>query len=168
MSKIITFSTSFPSYHIRKGEPTYFVEKFWESIGLPDKEYVFSLPDQFVNFLRKDSEIICEKHHTIRAGKRFKEGEYFSPRIWSGKPYRSKQIIIAPDTLIVKTYDIEINKGGSIFINNKHYGYYGEICKNDGLTPKDFRSWFNMDNYEGIPKEPFFGQIIVWNEKINY
>lgn len=33
MSKVITFSRTFPAYHPRKGEPTYFVEKFWTSIN---------------------------------------------------------------------------------------------------------------------------------------
>ena len=35
MSKVITFSRYFPSYHPRKGEPTFFVEKIhWGLIDL--------------------------------------------------------------------------------------------------------------------------------------
>jgi hypothetical protein len=31
MSKVITFSRVFPSYHPKKGQPTYFVEKLYKS-----------------------------------------------------------------------------------------------------------------------------------------
>lgn len=41
------------------------------------------------------------KYHTIRAGNRFKKGDYFSPRIWTDKPYASKQYQFHPDILIV-------------------------------------------------------------------
>jgi hypothetical protein len=73
MAKVLTFSRTFPKYHPKAGQPTYFVEKFWESIGLPDKEYCFNLPDEYQNFLRADSKLIWPKHHTIRAGHRFKK-----------------------------------------------------------------------------------------------
>jgi len=32
MARVITFSTKFPSYHSKKGEPTYFVEAFYKSL----------------------------------------------------------------------------------------------------------------------------------------
>lgn len=54
--------------------------------------------DKFINGFSKE--------HTIRKGKRWKVGDKFSPRIWSGKPYKSKQIILAPDTEIKQVFDI--------------------------------------------------------------
>lgn len=168
MAKVITFSRQYPGYHKRAGEPTYFVEKFWESIGLPDAVYTNRLPDEYSNFLRRHSQTIWPKHHTIRGGHRFKKGEYFSPHVWSGRPYHTKQITFAPDTLITNVWNFDIDKHGSMFINGKHFAYYGDISKNDGLTPPDFLSWFKMDNYEHYPPKAFDGQIICWNPDTNY
>ena len=110
------------------------------------------------------------KHHTIRAGHRFKVGDKFSPRVWSGNPYNSKQIIIAPDTEIVKVWDfvIKLDEADepSIYLNGKFYSQIGagdsvEIAKNDGLTVMDMKLWFKH------PK-PFDGQIIAWSDIPNY
>lgn len=161
MSKVITFSTKFPSYHPRKGEPTLFVEKIYKSLYL-----MKAVPEELYNvfdFSIMNNDAISPKHHTIRAGKRWKVSDKFSPRIWSGKPYHSKQIIIAEDIEIKKVWDIEIDINGVIAIN----GFYSEIeddveviSANDGLDPFDFMWWFN--------KLPFNGQIICWNEQIEY
>ena len=172
MSRVITFSRVFPSYHPNKGQPTYFVEKFWESIGLPDKEYSFNMPDEYQNFLRADSMDVWAKHHTIRAGNRWSVGDKFSPRVWSGKPYRSKQIIIAPDIEIKKVWDFEIYNSEMYRIGKKtgnldyrkgiHWHYLlGDVAKNDGLDVDDLMSWFQY------PK-PFKGQIVCWSETVEY
>lgn len=61
------------------------------------------------------------KGHTVRAGHRFKPGDIVSLRVWgndvnpkSGRsgPYHSKQIIIAPDIQVKKTWDFEIDACG--------------------------------------------------------
>lgn len=165
MSKVITFSRVFPSTHPKKGEPTYFIEKIWECIGLPSKDYSFNLPDEYVIFLRADSSEIWSKSHTIRNGNRWKVGDKFSPRVWSGKPYCSIQIIIAPDIEIKKVFDIEIYPTSEVLINGKFFCSFGSenwhtLCKNDGLNPLDMRNWFS--------KLPFKGQIICWDNSINY
>lgn len=76
MSKVITFSRVFPSDHPRKGEPTFFVEKLYNSLygrnnlkGYP--------PGIFI-----DDSIRDIKVHTIRSGHRWKVGDKFSP-FWS-------------------------------------------------------------------------------------
>lgn len=167
MSRVITFSRVFPSYHPRKGEPTYFVEKVWESLypEIVGWEGFFKLNEQFNIGLNN---IYEPKHHTIRAGNRFKEGDYFSPRVWSGKPYRSKQIVIAPDIKIKKTWDIliddvplfQVMKPINGDITHSYLLPNGDVACNDGLAYIDFVNWFN--------KRPFRGQIICWNENINY
>lgn len=180
MAKVITFSRTFPAYHPRKGEPTYFVEKFWNSIPKLDFELIGSLNK---NISEKDFNVFIEsltrniniKKHTIRAGHRFKAGDFFSPRVWgndinhkSGKsgPYNSKQIIIGPDIEIQKIWDIEIIQGEHFFVV-KIEGYKKgasdvEILSiNDGLELRDFFDWFELNL-------PFKGQIICWNEDINY
>lgn len=179
MAKVITFSTLFPSYHPKKGNPTYFAKKIWRStkifkhISAKEFEnyYRNSYPDNpFVSFIPTNDDEGMAKHHTIRAGKRFKEGEYFSPRIWSGKPYNSKQIIIAPEIKIQKVFDIEVctynineKKSGisAFIINDKIITDWQNIAQNDGLSQQDLLDWF-------LPNAPFKGQIICWNKNIEY
>lgn len=115
-------------------------------------------------------DILEEKHHTIRRGYRWKVGDKFSPRVWSGKPYQSKQIIIAPDIEIKKIWDVEIFMlegrlhAGIPEANNIHRLLpLNQIAKNDGLTFEDMRDWFNVK--EG---KHFHGQILCWNENIEY
>jgi hypothetical protein len=166
MSKVLTFSRVFPSYHPRKGEPTYFVEKITRSLH----EQGLKPWDILNKIFSNEMYYICEaKHHTIRAGHRWKVGDKFSPRVWSGKPYQSKQIIIAPDIEIKKVWDIRIhtiahwiNYSGMMFPID-----YKELAKNDGLSTKDFLDWFGNPTQKGF-KDVFFGQIICWNENIEY
>lgn len=172
MSKVITFSRTFPSYHPKAGQPTFFVEKLWESYQSIQSEVSAILTPiaPYIQDYKASNDFNYKKygpkHHTIRAGNRFKVGEYFSPRVWSGIPYNSKQIIIAPDIEVVKTFTFQINKWGSIIIGSKPYSYFGEVCKNDGLEPPDFLNWFKI-KYDTINK-PFTGQIICWDKNIEY
>lgn len=163
MSKVITFSRVFPAYHPKAGQPTFFVEKLWESIGLPTKDFAFNMPDAYQNFLRADSADVWAKHHIILAGNHWEVGDKFSPIVRSGKPYRSKQIIIAPDIEIKKVWKFEVRDGAYIYIDDKlvQSWNHDEIAKNDGLSEDDLKAWFNW------PK-PFTGQILCWNENINY
>lgn len=171
MSKVITFSRVFPAYHPRKGEPTFFLEKIWSSLN----ECYF---DQ-IGDLDVSTEYFDPKHHTIRDNYRFKAGDYFSPRIWgtdinpkSGRsgPYQSKQIIIAPDIKIEKTWRFEIKNNSEIYIDGKffyqnHISEWHEnielLAKNDGLTAGELFHWLKYP-------QPFDGQIICWEPNINY
>lgn len=167
MSKVITFSRTYPSYHPRAGEPTYFVEKMLKSLEPESKTwnppYAQLLKNGLSLFV---GDLIEPKHHTIRAGHRWKEGDWFSPRVWSGKPYNSKQIQFAPDIQIKKVWDFDISgHDGKFFIDGKTLAechiFLIDIAENDGLTAADFRAWFKH------PK-PFSGQIICWSDTINY
>jgi len=173
--RVLTFATSFPSTHPRKGEPTYFVEKILNSINHKyevsayevDKLLGFSLLDQFGIKL-------LPKHHTIRAdrkdGKKWKAGDYFSPRVWSGRPRVSKQIVIAPPIKVEKVWDINIYPTYDVWINDETLLRIGSedwetLATNDGLNGKDLTDWFipNPKKFKG-----FSGQIICWNNEINY
>jgi hypothetical protein len=100
MSRVITFSRYFPAHHPRCGESTYFVEKIWASL---ETSFLDQLADEDRIFNpRLSLDVFAPKHHTIRAGHRFKAGDWFSPRVWSGKPYNSKQIQFAPDIQVKK------------------------------------------------------------------
>lgn len=169
MAKVIIFSRVFPSYHPKKGEPTYFIEKFLK--GCPDQiTPIWRSEENRVKLLQLELRKWNDfhpKYHTIRAGNRFKPGDYFSPRVWYGKPYKSKQMTIGADTLIVKTYDFEIDLNGVYSIDGKYIDEetYPVLAMNDGLTEEDMQFWF-MPNYDK-PKE-FHGQIIIWNDIVNY
>lgn len=155
MSKVITFSRKFPGGHASAGEPTHFVEKIWAAIGEARFDKV---PDC-------DRGKFGPKSHTTRAGRRFKPGDVFSPRVWSGTPYKSPQVIIARDLPVVSTWDIELYIREEVAVLNGHTVIYKyddlikKLARNDGLTLREFRSWF---------REPFSGQVICWSPYISY
>lgn len=177
MAKVITFSKVFPKGHPKQGQPTHFVEQISASLNLPLMgvnsmnflcELNLKIPSSVLSdFDRSLISIPLDKrkNHTIRAGNRFKKGDFFSPRVWSGKPYNSKMITIAPDTEIINTWSIEIYPTGEIMINGKFFcslcseNWY-KLCKNDGLSSEDMRNWFS--------KLPFKGQIICWLDNVSY
>jgi hypothetical protein len=170
MSKVITFSRTFPGYHPRKGEPTYFVEKVCKSLSLSTLPCSQLLKNGLPLFI---GDLIEPKHHTIRTGHRWKVGDWFSPRVWSGKPYNSKQIQFAPDIQIKKIWDFDIH-GTDRYLNGRmEYALVGDgfdcevIAKNNGLTLADFDDWFTLS--PTFKRElAFSGQIICWNESIEY
>lgn len=159
--RVMTFSRHYPKYHPKAGEPTYFVEKIWASIN----DYYF---DQYPLAELGDFD---PKVHTIRAGNRWKVGDWFQPAIWgddinpkSGRsgPYQSKQIHFAPPIQVKKIWGFEI-KDENALLNGAFQDSYllNEIAVNDGLDYKDLLQWFRF------PK-PFAGQIICWDERIEY
>lgn len=181
MSKVRTFSRFFPSYHPKKSEPTYFVEKMWNSMDIEiNYKLICDLnphltPDMLWSFWGGlNHNILADKGHTIRAGNHFKVGDKFSPRVWandinpkSGRsgPYHSKQIIIAPEIEVKKVWNIEIKIYSNAFAIISNDGKLGgvpmeEIAMNDGLTLQDMKDWF--------PKSVPQAQIICWNENIEY
>jgi len=174
MSKVITFSRQFPSYHVKAGEPTYFVEKIWEGIYTSIWNW-----DNF-KMLRENGFspgfYRPLKKHTVRAGYRFNAGDIFSPRVWgtdinpkSGRigPYHSKQIIIAPDMAVKKVWDFCIDPLGGEYQSNGNQipiDVLTQIALNDGFDNlDDFELWFNIKRGHG-----FRGQIICWDDNINY
>lgn len=164
MSRVITFSERFPPYHPRKGEATRFAEKIL--MGLPGADTDLNLDiSMFLGW--------TPKHHTIRSGHHWKEGDWFSPRVWgnninpkSGRkgPYHSKQIIIAPDIQIKKVWNFEKHPSFTtgMAINGKIVTDQMLIkcSQNDGLDLDDFEAWFN--------KTHFNGQIICWSADVEY
>lgn len=183
--KSMMFARTFPMTHPRKGEPTYFVEKIYNSFNMKLRgiEFFSTFEDDLERLnpevrygLLSDfrRSITCRhgldpKGHTIRAGNRWKVGDFFTPRVWSGRPYNRKTIIFAPPIEVKKTWDIEIDACGVIAING-YYDYSDMVCseefpellaKNDGLSLVDFHDWFPIG-------KDFLGQIICWNQNIEY
>lgn len=174
MSKVITFSRVYPSYHPKGGTLTHFVEKILR--GIHDDEHLEQLQRNYevMRSLNFNEVLNLEsvgkfkpKHHTIRGGQRFKVGDWFSPRVWSGKPYASHQIAFAPDLQVKKTWRIDIDKDGCVLIDGKLYAYPNSdfalkpLAANDGLSVPDLFCWFKNSPIKDH-------QIICWNEKIEY
>lgn len=180
MARVITLSEKYPPYHPRVGDRTLFVEKVLSSlkIEVPTTQYwdlLCSLnssidEDVLIKFFRSLNAIPQEpKHHTVRGGGRFKVGDKASLRVWSGKPYRSPQIIIAPDLEIKNTWDVEIDEcdvwaiglpGTQIkYLDDKQSA---DIAKNDGLTEQDLYFWFKP------AKKPLIAQVICWSNNVKY
>lgn len=167
--KVLTFSRFFPKSHPRAGDDTFFVEQILNSIfprplsvGLD--EFPPAARDYINDFMVIDGSRV--KHHTIRAGARFSPGETISLRVWSDKPYRSKQIEFA-QVEVKKVWKFEIIEDG-YFLDGKvlSYDQLKEVAKNDGLEADDFECWFAYH-----PKKQgsyFTGQIISWSDKIDY
>lgn len=178
--KDLKFSTRFPAYHPKRGEPTFFVPKIMLSLnnnGLlaePNFPYFDYKIYCTKNKLHTDhfNEDIIPKGHTVRKGNRFEPGDYFYPRIWTNRPYypgingNPAVIAFTNPVMVVKTYNIETTKplkdGAIIKINGKSIGSstIELLAKNDGLSLNDFKHWFNKP----LPS----GQIIIWDDNIRY
>lgn len=185
-------SRFFPSHHPRKGQPTYFVEKVWSANVIPERIDLAQIlkwnQKQIDNPKSKltagvvqifwdnaiTSSVYEPKGHTIREGHNVKVGDTVEFYIWSGKPYNSPQIVVTPRIPVLKTWDIILEAGAenyhrldNITINDDFTDneILLEIAKNDGLSFEDFEQWFQPAN---MNHEEFRGQIICWNDSINY
>ena len=172
MSRVLTFSRTFPSYHPSKGQPTYFVEKIWQCLFNKGLSYYDTNLEEELSIFSNPSHFIKPKGHTIRAGHRWKVGDKFSPRVWSGKPYTTKQITIAPDIEIKKLFDVKIEITDGIaftfWVDDKNITTDAvvRLAKNDGSEVNDFLNWFA--DHPKKKESVFTGQIICWDENINY
>lgn len=119
------------------------------------------------NFAVMNDESFKAKHHTIRNGNRWKVGDKFSPRVWSGKPYASKQIAIAPDIEIKKIWDFEI-KDAEYYLNGKalSLGDLKIVAENDGLTVDELECWFNVKEFSGQIMLVGFGRVLALSSTI--
>jgi hypothetical protein len=168
-------SRAFPKKHRRQGMETFFMEKILASLGISLK----TLPVHLSGIVN-DFQMLCApeetKLTTIRAGNRWKAGDMASLRVWSDKPYCSKQVEFA-QVQMKKVWEFEIKvvdkRHWGIFINKKYSGVFDEysmsvvrLAKNDGLTVEDFVSWFSI--HPKMKAEGFTGQIITWDQNLTY
>lgn len=168
MPKVITFSQLFPASHAHAGVPTWFVERIWHGLrGQFDSEMMHAYLDEQDKKLWEINRIswlalkgIAPKIHTIRAGHSRKVGDVFAPRIWSGKPYASKQVQFAPDLTMRHIVNFERTADRRILLNETDCTFHATtIADNDGLTLDEFWAWFD---------KPFIGQVLIWAEENPY
>lgn len=163
--KVLTVSRFFPAYHPRKGEETFFPEKILNALHPGGKsDTLNALPAEMkpiINyfFVLDGSD---KKLHTIRAGNRWKQGEIVSLRVWSDKPYRSKQIEFA-QVQLTKVIPIDIDFWPlskhtwerKILVGATYLSNHKVLANNDGLSLPDFLNWF---------QKPMNGQILCWGD----
>jgi hypothetical protein len=176
MAKVIILSRKFPAYHPKSGQPTHFPEKYWQSLhiaGLPRDEYVKKIPElrPMLNDFIMNKNFGMEKNHTIRLGRRWKDGDAASIRIWSDKPYRSKQIALDSLPVKLKVIDIVIDYDEG-YIDTPNHSiplkarnlYCFNLAKNDGLGVKDLLDWFEVGKKTGKVD----AQILIWGTVKDY
>lgn len=180
--KVLTFSRHFPKGHPKAGRPTGFVEKVlynlvnrkvytkskaveWARETGIDDEHPMCYIDTFDQY-----DCVYPKAHTVRGGSRFSPGDMASLRVWSGAPYRSKQVEFAQ--VEVKTvWPVEIYATEFIFelkVNGVALDKEGQerVANNDGLSLIDFYNWFNI--HPKKKQQVFTGQVICWESNVNY
>ncbi|MDD3064125.1 MAG: hypothetical protein PHX50_15115 [Massilibacteroides sp.] len=160
MSKVITFSREFSKYHPKAGAPTYFK---WKLLTAAYFLKLISYEQAIQNDLidHEDRFLYIPKFTTIRRGYRWKEGDRFSPREWSGKPYCSKQNIICPDMTIETIYPFSYYPDQGFFMSGQRIDISKSLIPmNDGLTVEDFFNWFGQ-------KKPFDGQLLSFKKGLH-
>ena len=130
--KVITFSRFYPAEHPMHGQHTNF-KAAYDFHGIA-------------------------KGTTIRAGNRWKAGDVFQPRIWTGKPYQSPQLAFMPELTILGTQSFEHDGKGKFFLEGSELGFMQvqKIAAHDGLSPRSFVAWFS---------KPFKGQRLIFGRK---
>jgi len=181
MAKVLSFSREFPHYHPRAGQSTYFVESVLKGLHIPINEKYrqflikensdrFSLKqiNSFFDSLYLDFETTRTKIHTIRRTSRFKEGEPASLRVWSGRPYRTAQMIFACST-INQIIPVELGFGldaikfnGGEWLFDHYDDTINKLAENDGLGHRNFLEWFNSNENKYMPS--FEGKILVFSK----
>lgn len=181
----IMFARQYPTYHPKAGMPTDFPIKMWTGFLLLEKEEPEITNNYYHNFIKANKLEISingfsPKWHTIRAlakHHRWTVGEWFVPKVWTGKPYNSPKLMIGPPLEVKKVYAFKLQRYGPddtyISIDGKQYSTpksrvkINVLAMNDGFTdPSDFTKWFR--NRPGEVSNNFEGQIICWNDKIIY
>lgn len=160
-------SRNFPKHHPRAGQQTFFVEQIYNSLFEKEGDWSNAPGDASAYVVELNHFIEGLKHHTVRGGNRVKVGDLLQFYVWSGKPYRSKQINVTEYFEVKKTFDFVIDMlGGEYRMNGVEIPIekLRLIALNDGFTDlDDFECWFKLKKGEG-----FIGQIICWNENVSY
>jgi hypothetical protein len=166
MAKVRTLSRTFMKGHPKAGQPTYFVERMLRSLINEQGKAISGSFNDFekLELEKEELERDFEKGHTIRMGRHFKPNDELTLAVWSGKPYRSKQIKLWIGPIRAIDIDVIIEEHYDELYLSLRPGHIKlkELAKNDGLSLEDFRHWFNL------PVGEHAAQILIWNPEINY
>jgi len=143
---VLMISRTFPAYHQRKGEQTYFADKILKQYS----DFNNFLGWQKIHTIRNNYKLWKKRIEKIQAGK-----AVLSVRYWSGSPYNfkkdnSKQIEflrldkdsgIGIQLLKFCDQDITSPMVDYFFMTYKYISVE-DLAKNDGLSFDDFEWWF--------------------------
>lgn len=131
------------------------------------KTYVIIVSERFPNYHRRAGELTNfpslitreKKLHTIRGNyklwaQRFEQIEkgaaFLSVRVWTGKPYKSKQQELArfhkKQEIGIQKADFSYDYSSNVLIDGKEFSALRQLAKNDGLRLSDFEDWFKNHN----------------------
>lgn len=152
----IKFSRQYPAYHAFAGTETNFIEKI---LSNPSIEAIPSecFESEFYNLKCRDFK---PKKTTVRAGNRWKKGDWFQPKAWTGKPYRSKPVAFCIPLQVLEVEPYQIDARGIHHLSHQILGgkELTEISVLDGFEYlADFNAWFNLKR-----GETFKGQRITF------
>lgn len=134
---ILTLCKKFPAKHPNAGMPTGFEEKLKAGIK--------------IHTIRHNAKDVWRgRYKDIDSG-----NKYLSVREWTGRPYNSEQReLVRFERIglqqITMTYD-SMDAVPQVWIDDKKVPFE-EVARNDGLSEKDFISWFFRDSnvFEGV------------------
>lgn len=142
---VLTVSRTFPKYHKRAGDETFFVPKILLGLGLCDE---VKFKEEFgeclhkIHTIRSNHDLWRKRIYEIQIGKAI-----LSLRYWSGKPYNSKQIeflrLGMESGIGIQKIDFSDDYLYTVKIDGKRYSFDAEcIAESDGLNEVDFEEWF--------------------------
>ena len=153
---VITLSQQFPAKHPRKGEPTGFVDKIQEALNYVKYFGIGGMQPTKrakIHTMRTNWNLWSKRFRKIYEGK-----ACLSLRVWSGKPYASKQVEIArltkADGIGIQKLHLtdEIDMSGEYGIVESTWELFGihgdtkvsykHLAYNDGLSYEDWDAWF--------------------------
>lgn len=172
MAKVIGFSRFYPATHLRAGQPTYFVEKILNGFGIDyqSQDYLHLLRKLNHDRLQLAEDLWGElvaipkgelqtKFTTIRETDTWKQGDVFSPRVWSGAPYKSKRLKIYNEWELVGVKSFIVNDTGFCKLGDMLAPSIKYIAERDGLHKLDWEAWFKY------PKK-YYGQQLTFNDQL--
>ena len=144
---VLTLSQNFPVTHSKAGQPTFFKDKFHAAITHND-EYWNKL-----HTIRANYQLWRERFDQIERGE-----ACLSIRLWTGKPYCSKQVEIARLTAEdgIGLEMLQFKKGHEwgewVIADREDYWCThvkpSTLAMNDGLSLEDWTEWFNNPAYD--------------------
>lgn len=141
-------SERFPATHPLHGEPTDFKHKFIRAIACRR----MSSEDLKLHTIRANPWLWVRRFEQINAGK-----ACLSVRMWSGKPYASKQVelwrLTKADGIGMQVLYLPSGQDGSFcYVLNGIHSLETKavdpemVANHDGLSLKDWQSWFQGNN----------------------
>ncbi len=147
----LILSERFPATHPRHGEPTDFKHKFIRAMACRR----MSSEDLKLHTIRANPWLWVRRFEQINAGK-----ACLSVRMWSGKPYASKQEelwrLTKADGIGMQLLYLPVEDSGFCYVLNSMHSIQTKavdpeiVANHDGLLLQDWRPWFQSHN----PSEP--------------